>query len=505
MEDESGLELSLGLSCGGPSSKSKFKDATSDPKGDEESTSRVMGNNMTVSDDSFKNFFKSGVENQESKGKHKSDFNTQPQENFFTDLAKCSAPIADCPNDAHKNLSQFTRYQELLLGNKTIENDEEKSGSTKRKLPFEEINFQNKHEKLIDYVDIHGAKKTSGAPLLRDSHVSNTTEDGSTGENEDVAESEAPQSWLPSQREENAKCSDTFKFNGQSALNESSGIGSKGLSEPCLSGKEINPEYGKSKFGIPLSLQPLKVMNIPCPVPGTVPSTSIGSNASGFPSVMKLLPIANGERSVAPIENTNTMQLAFGYPSSQLPTLEKVSSSVFNSQPLHLSPFTSREHSSGAQNQEHFEDGARTSQDLAIATTKYAGETGTSARSEEGKLRNYAMKANEAMNKPGTEGFPREGPAIRPGIAPNLRFGGCGSYPDLPWVSATGQGPNGKTISGVTYKYNENQIKIVCACHGTHMSPDEFVQHASAKTVNSENSPNLASFPTSNTTNSAQS
>lgn len=76
------------------------------------------------------------------------------------------------------------------------------------------------------------------------------------------------------------------------------------------------------------------------------------------------------------------------------------------------------------------------------------------------------------------ERFPCESSAIKPGIAASLIFGGSGSCPDLPWVSATGPGPNGKTISGVTYKYSSNQVKIVCACHGTHMTPEEFVQHA---------------------------
>lgn len=81
------------------------------------------------------------------------------------------------------------------------------------------------------------------------------------------------------------------------------------------------------------------------------------------------------------------------------------------------------------------------------------------------------------------EGFPREGSAMKPGVASNVEFGGCGAYLDLPWVSTTGPGPKGKTISGVTYKSNKNQIKIVCACHGAHMSPNESIQNASAAYV----------------------
>ncbi|KAF2586727.1 hypothetical protein F2Q70_00034416 [Brassica cretica] len=78
--------------------------------------------------------------------------------------------------------------------------------------------------------------------------------------------------------------------------------------------------------------------------------------------------------------------------------------------------------------------------------------------------------------------------AIKPGMAADVKFGGSGARPNLPWVSTTGSGPHGRTISGVTYRYNANQIKIVCACHGSHMSPEEFVRHASEEYVSPESS-----------------
>lgn len=53
-----------------------------------------------------------------------------------------------------------------------------------------------------------------------------------------------------------------------------------------------------------------------------------------------------------------------------------------------------------------------------------------------------------------------------------------GSMAELPWVSTTGVGPNGKTINGVMYISNTRQARIVCSCHGKHMSPAEFVQHS---------------------------
>lgn len=74
---------------------------------------------------------------------------------------------------------------------------------------------------------------------------------------------------------------------------------------------------------------------------------------------------------------------------------------------------------------------------------------------------------------------------IKIGLAADVKFGGCGSFPNLPWVSTMCPGPNGRTIYGVTYKYNANQITIVCACHGTHMSLEDFVRHASEEHVSS--------------------
>ncbi|KAI3939685.1 hypothetical protein MKX01_029847 [Papaver californicum] len=115
------------------------------------------------------------------------------------------------------------------------------------------------------------------------------------------------------------------------------------------------------------------------------------------------------------------------------------------------------------------------------------------------------VRANAASHQQVVEGFPPEGSAIRPGIAPGLRFGGSGSYPNLPWVSTTGPGPNGKTISGVAYRYDKNQVKIVCACHGSHMSSGDFVQHARGDQSNHEFNTDRLSYATGNPADSIKS
>ena len=71
---------------------------------------------------------------------------------------------------------------------------------------------------------------------------------------------------------------------------------------------------------------------------------------------------------------------------------------------------------------------------------------------------------------------------LQRGMVPGLKFGGTGTAPDLPWVHTTA--PNGRTIGGVLYRFGPSQLKIVCACHGKHMSPVEFTQHASVDMSN---------------------
>ncbi|XP_062021943.1 uncharacterized protein LOC133738422 [Rosa rugosa] len=57
------------------------------------------------------------------------------------------------------------------------------------------------------------------------------------------------------------------------------------------------------------------------------------------------------------------------------------------------------------------------------------------------------------------------------------------SMPQMPYVSTTGNGPNGKTVHGFLCRYSQSEISIVCVCHGSTFSPAEFVQHAGGTDV----------------------
>uniref|UniRef100_A0A0D9X176 Ninja-family protein n=1 Tax=Leersia perrieri TaxID=77586 RepID=A0A0D9X176_9ORYZ len=50
---------------------------------------------------------------------------------------------------------------------------------------------------------------------------------------------------------------------------------------------------------------------------------------------------------------------------------------------------------------------------------------------------------------------------------------------DMPMVSSRVDGPNGRKIDGFLYKYRKGEeVRIVCVCHGTFLTPAEFVKHA---------------------------
>ncbi|XWS23089.1 hypothetical protein CRYUN_Cryun29cG0091600 [Craigia yunnanensis] len=50
---------------------------------------------------------------------------------------------------------------------------------------------------------------------------------------------------------------------------------------------------------------------------------------------------------------------------------------------------------------------------------------------------------------------------------------------DMPCVFTKGEGPNGKRIEGILCKYGKGEsVRIMCVCHGSFLSPAEFVKHA---------------------------
>ncbi|KAL4586757.1 hypothetical protein LXL04_011401 [Taraxacum kok-saghyz] len=55
---------------------------------------------------------------------------------------------------------------------------------------------------------------------------------------------------------------------------------------------------------------------------------------------------------------------------------------------------------------------------------------------------------------------------------------------DMPCVFTVGDSPSGRRIEGILYKYGKGEeVKIMCVCHGSFLSPAEFVKHAGGTDV----------------------
>ncbi|KAL6226533.1 hypothetical protein ACLB2K_000495 [Fragaria x ananassa] len=499
MEDESGLELSLGLSFGGGSSvKSKGKIGAS-------SNTRVEdGDRDKKLADDFKDFLHGGAQKQESSSSSQRSDSVKPKENFFNDLSKANSEV-----DTSMNLNG--RGVWVAKSNKSDEVEERQTdGGNKRKTLFEEMNNQKKHEREAHYSDMHDKTRAS--------HIS-ITEDGSTAENEDVADSEVEgsASRLISQHDDGSK---RFVGSGDSSdaqkelrrFGDSSSVDPNGQKRFNIS-SENDYKVGNVTYGSPFSVQSVNMMNMPYPLP-TKESNPVGAPSMSdhlIPGMMQVMPIANSERSGPQPMNPGNLPVMFGYSPVQLPVLNKDNSwGAPHTQQFHYAG-RNPPNPAGMRLISHNTSEAAPYDGRILERAKGDGkqhvtEEGSSSQAEEDlKVSSTDPRTKDAPDCSMAEDFSLDFSAIKPGIAAEIKFGGSGSRPNLPWVSTKGPGPNGRTISGVTYRYSANQIKIVCACHGSHMSPEEFVRHASEEPSNPESGTVLATVPNGNHSASPQS
>ncbi|KAI4377761.1 hypothetical protein MLD38_015339 [Melastoma candidum] len=304
--------------------------------------------------------------------------------------------------------------------------------TNKRKMIFDEISHQKKHPKEAKHSDAPDKSKTS--------HISINTEDGSVAENEDVAESEADGSTSRLVSSHNLKDVHEYKV-------------------------------GNLTYGTPFSVHPMNVVNGSRAVPlrdsssVSAPGTPIyASSVTRHP-----LSVAENERQGIKAMTSGNMPVILGYSPVPLPTMDN--SWAFTPHPAYTSKGPPTFAPSPA-NPNGSSEGAQYGQSGRI--TDLVKGDGKQRVPEEG-----SSTPAEEDAKAVTDNLFTKFAAIKPGMAADVKFGGSGSVPNLPWVSTTGPGPNGKTISGVPYRYSVDQIRIVCACHGSHLSPEEFVRHAS--------------------------
>lgn len=92
------------------------------------------------------------------------------------------------------------------------------------------------------------------------------------------------------------------------------------------------------------------------------------------------------------------------------------------------------------------------------------------------------LESSQRSFRPQVESSPKQ-----PEITENIKrgeAGGGGGMEDMPCVFTIGDGPNGRKVEGILYKYGKGEeARIMCVCHGSFFSPAEFVRHAGGRDV----------------------
>ncbi|KAL6586075.1 hypothetical protein OROMI_002719 [Orobanche minor] len=453
MDDEKGLDLSLGLPCGGngSSQKGKYGSSSGIRMGESDRDCKLINE--------FKNFLEGGNQQHPLK----------VRENIYNNFAKAAVDV---------ETFKYSNTGGIWLKNdsRSMEVEEGKISSVgeKRKNLFIDSNHQKKHERNANHADLTDRTKAS--------HISITTDEGSTAHNEDVAESEIDglSSRHVSQHDDMSKKFVSKCQKDTRALADSSALE--------ILGQQVNM--------ITYCSPPLKDSN--------------DSRLSSYPlpSMIHDIGARNGEHpGIQPLMPANFPSMFWCTP-VQLPSPDMDNSQgiVVHQQQMHstycgknpwnhdsqidsqkLTQVISHKSSESTCYDERAEEHGQS------YLKQQFGEEGSSSHTGDPEVNTTFHHVKDASDQPrAADSNPCEFPAIRAGIASGLKIGGCGSY--------------GKTISGVTYKYSPTQIRIVCACHGSHMSPDEFVRHAAAEEKNTRDAgTGLALYPSSNPAASAQS
>ncbi|CAN4096635.1 unnamed protein product [Withania somnifera] len=308
--DENGLDLSLGLPCGGVVASDKSKSGSSSDSKVEEADR----DGKVITD--FKNFLDGVTSSQ----KHDCGVDSQRGDSTTHDGNLLSSTSVDV--DASKKLNSGGFW--VPNDNRPTEVEEEKRTDVgdKRKNLFPESSQQKKHEREAHHADMHDKTRTS--------HISITTDDGSTADNEDVADSEAVGSTSRHilQHDENSK-----RFVRSSGLAEvhkelhgvpdSSGAELHGQRRFTIS-SEKDVKFGNMPYSIPFPGQSINIMNLPYSMPLKDSNPGNTATTTGYPVPgMQVMATTGGDRPAAqPVIPTN-LPLMFGYSSVQLPTLEK--------------------------------------------------------------------------------------------------------------------------------------------------------------------------------------
>ncbi|KFK41350.1 hypothetical protein AALP_AA2G118900 [Arabis alpina] len=104
---------------------------------------------------------------------------------------------------------------------------------------------------------------------------------------------------------------------------------------------------------------------------------------------------------------------------------------------------------------------------------------GSSSSVSEFETKSHQASSEEARSLPETTN-PKPSNRLRRLSSVDMKIEPQGKgKSEMPCVFTKGDGPNGKRVDGILYRYgNGEQVRIMCVCHGDFLSPADFVKHA---------------------------
>uniref|UniRef100_A0A5B7AP97 Uncharacterized protein n=2 Tax=Davidia involucrata TaxID=16924 RepID=A0A5B7AP97_DAVIN len=326
MEDENGLELSLGLSCGGSSAKLKGKNGSS------AATRTEDGDRSNKLVDNFKNFLHSDTWKQDSGTGSQRNDPLKHEENFFNNLSKASVGV-----DRFTNLNGHGLWIANSNGSAEVEEEKRPEAGNKPKILFDETSHQKKREREAHHADLQDNCRTS--------HISITTDDGSTADNEDVADSEVEGSTSRLIHHDDYSKRYTGGGGGCSSevpkevhmVTDSNVVDFQGQKRYKVS-PEKEFKLGSTPYGVPFPTQSVNIIKLPYSLPTKESNSVAALSTSGYPlpGMMRVMATTNSEGSGTQAVMPGNLPLMFGHSPVRLPMLDKDNSWGLVSHPQQL-------------------------------------------------------------------------------------------------------------------------------------------------------------------------
>ncbi|PUZ40647.1 hypothetical protein GQ55_9G441300 [Panicum hallii var. hallii] len=124
-----------------------------------------------------------------------------------------------------------------------------------------------------------------------------------------------------------------------------------------------------------------------------------------------------------------------------------------------------------------------TEQGIGGSTVCQSTDAKSPSTSDNTNQNNMLPPPTKATEKP-QNGTSTEQPRLRTLGSLTTRTSSCSDIrkimmEDMPMVSSKVEGPNARRIDGFLYRYKKGEdVRIVCVCHGSFLTPAEFVKHA---------------------------